>query len=346
MASIQKRGSAYRARITRQGKSTLCATFYSRNEAQAWAKDIEAKLRLGVYEEKTPPVGADMSFKKAAEYYINTHSIHKRNCTSETGIFGILIKRWGDLPINQIDKQKVLGLRDDLLGLGRSGDTINHYFSAISKLFQMLEGDWDLIVPNPIKGIKRMSPSPGRTKRITAEVEGQLLQACNELSLPILRAILIVSIETGMRRGESMNLKWEDVDLPNRKVYLHTSKNGEARQIPLTKRAINTLQQLNQEVGSYVFPMSLDCLRSQFNRVKKYSKTNWGQTGSNPFDDLHFHDLRHEALSRLSDAGLNVIELSCISGHRTLGMLKRYTHPSHQAIFKKLDESIGAIRSE
>ncbi|QKM64650.1 hypothetical protein DCO17_05010 [Polynucleobacter tropicus] len=337
MASIQKRGSAYRARITRQGKSTLCATFYSRNEALAWARELEAKLRLGIYEEKSPPVGADMAFRAAAEHYIATHSIHKRNCTSETGIFKILIKRWGDLAVSKIDKQQVLALRDELLNNGRSSDTINHYFNAISKLFQMLEGDWDLVLPNPIKGIKRMPPSAGRTKRITPEMETQLLLACNLFNLPSLRAILIISIETGMRRGETMSLKWEDVDLVNRKLYLHTTKNGEARQIPLTKRSLITLKELEQIVGGFVFPITLDSLRCQFKKIRKHCEASWVQSGINPFKELRFHDFRHEAISRLSDAGLNVIELSCISGHKTLAMLKRYTHPSHQAIFAKLD---------
>jgi integrase len=87
-----------------------------------------------------------------------------------------------------------------------------------------------------------------------------------------------------------------------------------------------------------VFPMGMDALRSQFRRLKDRVRSEWNGVGINPFEDLRFHDLRHEALSRLSDAGLNVIELSHISGHRTLGMLKRYTHPSHEAIFLKLDE--------
>jgi integrase len=84
--------------------------------------------------------------------------------------------------------------------------------------------------------------------------------------------------------------------------------------------------------------MGMDALRSQFGRLKEHIKGQWNGVGTNPFDDLRFHDLRHEALSRLSDLGLNVIELSHISGHRTLGMLKRYTHPSHEAILNKINQ--------
>jgi integrase len=83
--------------------------------------------------------------------------------------------------------------------------------------------------------------------------------------------------------------------------------------------------------------MSLVTLRIQFERVCVFAKKQCTENRTNPFEDLRFHDLRHEALSRLSDAGLNVIELSHISGHRTLSMLKRYVHCSHPAIFMKLD---------
>ena len=341
MASIQRRKDTYRVRIKRVGKSTLSATFITRLEAVQWAKDIEAQIRLGLYQEA--PVTADtpqrtegISFADAATHYMKTHSIHKKIILSETYRLQILIKRWGDFPVAQVDKLAVLALRDDLLKLGRSGETINHYFNTISKLFQMLEGDWDINIPNPIKGIKRMPRPLGRTKRVNFELETLLLSSCDHLSLTLLRSIIQFAIQTGMRRGEIMGLTWADIDLPNRKAYIYQTKNGEPRQVPLTRQAMAVLQALSED-GGKVFPMGMDALRSQFTRLKEYAKEQWDGVGINPFEDLRFHDLRHEALSRLSDAGLNVIELSHISGHKTLGMLKRYVHCSHQAIFNKLD---------
>ena len=201
----------------------------------------------------------------------------------------------------------------------------------------MLNDEWDLGIANPIRGIKRMPPSQGRTKRVNPELEALLLTGCNQLSLTLLHSIIQFAIQTGMRRGEIMGLTWADIDLPNRKAYLHDTKNGDPRQVPLTRQAMAVLEALTKDEGK-VFPVGMDALRSQFGRLKDYAKGQWNSIGINPFDDLRFHDLRHEALSRLSDAGLNVIELSHISGHRTLGMLKRYTHPSHEAIFLKLEK--------
>jgi integrase len=345
VAAIQKRGKKYRVRIIRTGIPTQSKTFNTHTEALHWSREIESQIDKGEFTlNQAPAIRIPdkniLLFSVAADHYIKTHSIHKKIVRSETYRLNILIKRWGDLPIEKIDKAAIFTLRDDLLKLDRSGDTINHYFNTLSRLFQMLSGDWDLSIANPIKGIKRMPPSQGRTKRIHGAIEELLINVCKELSLPLLSSIIQFAIQTGMRRGELMGLKWTDIDLPNRRAYLHTSKNGEPRQVPLTQHAVTILESLYKEDGSQVFPMSLNVLRNQYERVRKYCKVKWGSSDMNPFDDIRFHDLRHEALSRMSDAGLNVIELSHVSGHKTLGMLKRYTHPSHKAIFEKLDSTL------
>jgi len=203
----------------------------------------------------------------------------------------------------------------------------------------MLIEEWELPVVNPIKGLKRVPNSKGRSIRVNRNMESLLLEGCQAINTPLLASIIEFAIQTGMRRGEIMGLAWADIDIPNRKAYLHKTKNGEARQVPLTLRAIELLRALPKTEGE-VFPMTFDRLRSQFIRLKNHLKQGWDGFGTNPFNDLRFHDFRHEALSRLSDAGLNVIELSHISGHKTLAMLKRYTHPSHEAIFFKIDQKL------
>ena len=172
MASIQKRGESYRVRIIRNGYPPQTKTFSTKLDAIRWARNIETQIDQGLLsshrEQTTRMVDKVISFKEAANHYMKTHSIHKKIVRCESSRLRILIKRWDQLPVEQVDKLAVLTLRDDLLKLGRSGETINHYFNTISKLFQMLEGDWDLVVPNPIKGIKRMPAPQGRTKKVNA----------------------------------------------------------------------------------------------------------------------------------------------------------------------------------
>jgi len=341
VASIQKRGSTYRARVIRRGYPTQSKTFNTRIEATKWARAIETQIDSGTLQKLEKPtiqlINADTPFKIAANYYIKTHTIHKRNYKSETYIINALIRYWGEIEVCHIDVPKVLTIRDELLARQRSGDTINKYFNAISKIIQMLQNEWSLPLNNPIKGIKRMPANPGRTKRINGLIEKTLIQAAQNTSPRLLRHILELSLETGMRRSELMGLNWIDIDLEKRRIYLHVTKNGEPRQVPLTQKAVAILKEIPKDNPNKVYPVSLCWLRRHFEKVRERAKEDWQHSGENPFKDFRYHDLRHEALSRLSDAGLNVIELAHISGHKTLSMLKRYTHPSHEAIFAKLD---------
>ncbi len=344
VASIQKRGSTYRARVIRRGYPNQSKTFNTRIEATKWARGIEAQIDSGMFQTLEEPsiqlINANTPFKNVADYYLKTHTIHKRNCKSETYIINALIRYWGDISISKIDVPKVLKVRDDLLANQRTGDTINKYFNAISKIFQMAASEWSITINNPIKNISRMTVNQCRTKRVNGLIEYTLLKSAEEKSPRLLTHIIELALETAMRRGELMGVKWSDVDLEHRRIYLHTTKNGEPRQVPLTQKAIKILSVLPSDGSERIFPVSLSWLRRHFESARNNAKAAWTQPGSNPFEDLRFHDLRHEALSRLSDAGLNVIELAHISGHKTIAMLKRYTHPSHEAIFRKLDINV------
>ena len=222
MASIQKRGSSYRARITREGKSTLSATFSTKKDALIWAAETELRICSGQsYEPKKLKSTKEINFGEVAKCYIKTHSIHKKNYRSEIGIIQRLIARWGNLDVQKIDKPLVMQLRDELTALGRSGSTINHYFNAISKIYQMLIEERELPFSNPIKGLRRLPDTKGRNIRVSALTESLLLDGCRRNNTYLLSAIIQFAIQTGMRRGEILRLSWSDVDIPNRVAYLN-----------------------------------------------------------------------------------------------------------------------------
>lgn len=312
-------------------------------QAVKWARGIEAQIDNGTLLPSEKFINASKNtttvFKVAAEEYIKTHTVHKRNYKSETFIINKLISYWGHLPISAVGKEQVLQLRDELVSAKRAGATINKYFNAISKIFQMLQNEWSLKIDNPVKGIKRMTANPSRIKRINGETLEMLMQAASHCAPPLFTQILKIALETGMRRGELMGLEWRDVDLKNRRVHLHMTKNSMPRRIPLSRAAVAAFETIPKVHPDKIFPVSLCWLRRYFEKTRAHAKINWLKQGTNPFEDIRYHDIRHEALSRLSDAGLNVIELAHISGHRVLSMLQVYTHPSHEAIFAKLDKS-------
>jgi integrase len=338
MASITQRSGSYRVRIFRKNDKPISKSFSSEPEATQWLKKTQAQLELGLYQDEVKNhVTLKVSFSEAVEKYIPAHSVHKGNHKTEAGILRILASRWEGRSLSTISKQDIALLKDDLLAKGRAASTVNHYLNALSQLYQISINEWGLKVTNPITGIKRMSEPQGRMKRLSIEAETALLACCHGLNLAYLADIIAVAIETGMRCGEILSMRWEDVDFINRRVLLRDTKNGDSRQVPLSSRVKTILEQLSsRDTDVLVFPYCRWVIRRHYTRVVKQSiKAHKGV--QNPFTDLRFHDLRHEALSRLSDKGLNVMEIAHISGHRTLAMLRRYTHPCHETLLGKLD---------
>lgn len=338
MASITQRNGSFRVRIHRKDNKPISKSFKSHSEALDWLIKTEAQLQLGIYEDPyaKPHIDSKMSFSVAVKKYLKSHSIHKASHLDEVYILQNLCKRWSTKDLGDIQKQDVARLKDDLIANSRAASTINHYLNTLSQLYQTSINEWGLKVSNPIEGIKRIREPSGRMKRLPQEAEQILLEECQRKGMIQLKHLITLAIETGMRQGEILSIRWEDIDLKNRRILLRHTKNGDSRQVPLTTRAKETLEQLVcKDNRKLVFTQCHWALRKQFSRlIKNLASFN----EQDCFSGLRFHDLRHEALSRLSDKGLNVIELAHISGHRTLAMLRRYTHPCHISLIQKLDK--------
>jgi integrase len=140
--------------------------------------------------------------------------------------------------------------------------------------------------------------------------------------LPLVR----LALETAMRRSELLGLRWEHIDLQRRTIYLQLTKNGTSRTVPLSTQAIQILAQMPRNLNGTVFPVTHEVVSQAFNRARK-------QAG---VKDIRFHDLRHMAITKLAEKLPNLIELSAVSGHKSLAMLKRYYHPSAEQLAEKL----------
>jgi integrase len=209
--------------------------------------------------------------------------------------------------------------------------TIVRELNTISHAIDLATREWGLWLPrNPVKMVRRPSVPRGRTRRLKEGEEQALLSACDRGRTPLLKPLIIVAIETGMRRGELLDLRWEHVDLTKRVAHLPLTKNGETRDVPLSKRATETLRELrsDQREPVQVFPMSGNSVRLAFEHLRVRAG----------MPDLRFHDLRHEAVSRLFERGLNLVEVAAISGHKELKMLQRYTHLRAVDLVRRLDQ--------
>lgn len=220
-----------------------------------------------------------------------------------------------------ISSKDVLEFLDEI---GGSENNKRKYASLISHLFKIASIRWSMPIENPVSGKIEM-PSNGkpRDRRLEGNESTKLI---GELSGEA-KAIFEFAIETGMRRGEMLSLEWKNVDYKKLVAILSDTKNGETRAVPLSTSAVRVLKSLPQGVGkAKVFNISRSQLRDAFEAARIAAE----------IPNIRLHDLRHEAASRLFEKGLNVMEAASVTGHKTLSMLKRYTHLNPTDIAKKL----------
>ena len=178
-------------------------------------------------------------------------------------------------------------------------------------------------------------PKPGkpRTRRLEAGEEQALLAACAASGAHYLHSFVVLALETAMRFGELAGVTWANVNFEKRTIYLPDTKNGHARTVPLSTRAVAALQILPRAISGRLFSAKPGSIRSAFLIAFKKARL---LNGGALLQNLRFHDLRHEAVTRLFEKGLNPIEVGMISGHKTLSMLQRYTHLRSEELVVKL----------
>jgi integrase len=208
--------------------------------------------------------------------------------------------------------------------------TVVRELNTVSHAIEIATREWGLWLPrNPVKLVRRPQVPRGRTRRLKAGEEDRLLAACDSGQTPLMKPLIILAIETAMRRGEMLDLQWQHVDLVRCVAHLPLTKNGDTRDIPLSRRAVAILKGLLAEKGrdpERVFPITGNSIRLAFEHLRVRAQ----------MDDFRFHDLRHEGVSRLFEKGLNIAEVSTISGHKELRMLQRYTHLRAENLVSRL----------
>ena len=183
---------------------------------------------------------------------------------------------------------------------------------------------------NPVSQIRKPKLPKGRERRL---LPGELDKILDVSESDTLGEIVRFALETAMRRGELAGMTWDRVDLKKRTATLPETKNGEKRIVPLSTEAIRILERISRRLDGKLWGMEPDSITQAFLRAvsrawkayEKECKEKGEKPNSSFLTDLTFHDLRHEATSRLFEKGLNPMQVAAITGHKTLQMLKRYT---------------------
>lgn len=340
MAYIKKRGEYWRAEVRRKGYKPTYRTFDTQAEAQKWARRIESEIDTGYYVDHSE--AQQTTLRKALERYRKDIAAKKRHPKQENG----RIDRWlkHDLCYRTLANLKGADFaryRDDRRAQGRAENTIRLELQLISHLYEIARKEWGMEgLMNPLKNIRKPSASSARDRRLEPgeyeKIYAALASSGNSFALPAFD----LAIETSLRQGALFSLRWEWVDLPKQVIRVPITARGAENKgvpavLPLSKRAQQVLLGLHpqDEHGVLAENPTGPVLQTTANAVLCVWKRVLPLIG---ISNLRWHDLRHEAASRLFEKGLHPLEVASITGHKSMQMLKRYTHLKPESLIAKL----------
>ncbi len=325
MASITKRAGGWFVQIRRKGFEPQFRTFRIKADAERWAREREAKMDTG-----DEPLDRrslrSTTLGGLIDRYVREVTPGKKSAESERlRLNKMRAHDMASLSLADLSAAAITGYRDGRAALVKPG-TIARELGLLHTIIEVARRDWGFCIPQNVVGqVRRFPVRNARDRRLERDELARLRMAVSSNRNKLVAPAIYLAIETALRRGELLDLRWQYIDLQNRTAHVPHTKTGAARTIPLTDRAAAILQALPRS-EERVFPMSAMALRLSWNRVRERAG----------MPDLRFHDLRHEAISRFAEMGLTAAELAVISGHRDPRMLMRYTHLRPADLAKKL----------
>ena len=347
MGQIVKRVSkdgkiTYSARVRRRGATPVYGTFSRASDAKAWLDEEERKIRLGI--QLAVPEASKRTLAEAIDRFILENN-PPRYYSYPLECFR---KALGDNYLANVDEIKINDYLARLKVVGsRPGrkppslSTLNRYLVALSILFRHAR-DWGWTKTNPVRDAKRYKEPRGVIRFLDEEERARLLKACQEDEYKPLHLIVVLAISTGMRKGELMSLTWKQIDLATGTIILTRTKNGECRRVNARGLALDLLREhakVRRIDSLFLFPGEKDSPEKECKKVKMsdryfYINKPWLRTLKRAqIENFRFHDLRHTCASYLAMHGASHLEIAEVLGHKTLAMVKRYSHlaDSHTA---------------
>ncbi len=321
MPTIEKRTNKagetrWRAKIRRHGFPALDQTFPTKAAALRWTREMERGMDRGQLTERD--TSSLILLSTLLSRYRDEIVPQKKGARQDATLIERLLARpIAQLSVAALTPARLAQYRDERLAHGVSGQTVRHELNMFSRVIEQSLREWGVSCPhgNPVRQIRLPAPAGARTRRLLDGEESRLLEVAQKHG-DVIGPIITWAIETAMRRGEIAAMRWEHLDRKDRVLLIPETKNGTPRQVPLSTAALAVLDALPRRLDGRVWGMRPDSISQAFERVCKAAG----------IEGLTFHDLRHEATSRFFEQGFNPMEVASITGHKTLQMLKRYTH--------------------
>lgn len=327
MATFTKRQGKWRVQIRRIGFPSITKTFIAKTDAEKWAREQERLIDRGELPTHSNDLRAVTVGDLLTRYREDITPTKRAKATEGYMIKTMLAHPLALVSLNRLSPADIAQYRDDRLKQV-SPSTVLRELVLLTHMFNLAIKEWHVpLTVNPTSRITKPQANQARDRRLENDELVRLLASMKKTRNPFLKSAFLLAVHTGMRRGEMLNLTWENVDLERKTAFLPLTKNGTARTVPLSPEAIAVLKNLGVRNEGRVLPITPNALRLAWSRIKR-------RTG---ISNLHWHDLRHEAVSRFFELGLSVPEVSLISGHRDPRMLARYTHLKPEVVAAKLE---------
>ena len=311
MATIRKRNNKYQVQVRIQGLARS-STLISLQHARQWARRKELELESLV---KLGELYRPRDFKEILLQYKQKVTSLKKSSHNENIIIEALVRNpWMGIPLDKLQPIHITNYRDERLAKIKPSSFARE-FGILRHALKIASVEWGWEVPIDLF---RHIKIPKLYQRVTRRIQDKDLELIFKHTKDnkniYLYPIIVIALETAMRRSEILSLKWDDIDFKRRLITIENTKNGHPRIIPMVDKSYNVLKNL-KVINEYVFPLTTNSLRLMYQRLCKRLSLK-----------IRFHDLRHEAISRLFEKGYTIPEIAAVSGHRTLSQLFRCAH--------------------
>lgn len=328
MASITKIGDRWRAQIRRKGHPSIAQTFDKKAQAQEWARRVETEISSGEFSDARKL--ADFTIEGLVNRYIEEVGAIKAFGKSKLGALDMLKRFMGSVTLASLTDTAIVDYAKKRHAKGAGGVTIGIELTYLGTVLKLARALWKIpFREDPIeearpslRHIGLVKKSQERDRRPTpAEIKSLVdyFTAKKRQRIPM-PDIIPFAIATTMRAGEITSLRVEDLNEEDRTIVIRDRKHpqeklGNNQTVPLLGEAFDIVKRQPKSADGRIFPYNEATISSIFPRACTELK----------IPDLHFHDLRHEGISRLFEQGYRIEQVALVSGHRDWKMLKRYT---------------------
>ena len=350
MGTVRKRQTkdgtiSYHSQVRLRGYPPQTATFARKTDAALWVQQTEAAIREGRHfktsEAKRHTV-SELIDRYRREVLSGKPERKRRDQERHLDWWAAQIgtHRLSDLsPALIAEHREKLRSGMTVRKRRRAPGTVNRYLTSLSHALTVAVREWGWVADNPVRKVAKLKEPRGRVRFLSDEERDRLLTACSDSADPQLYPLVVLALSTGARRGELLGLRWPDVDLRRGVAVLHETKNDERRALPLAGLALELLQ---EQAG--VRRIDSDLIFAGPTGRATFPRAAWeAALTAAQIEDFRFHDLRHSAASYLAMSGATLAEIAEVLGHKTLAMVKRYSHLTEQhtsAVVARMNERI------